>query len=32
MALTDHRNVGTVVGYHRAGELFESEVAQLLDK
>lgn len=31
MALTDHRNVGTVVGYHRAGELFESEVAKLID-
>lgn len=30
MALTDHRNAGTVVGYHRAGELFESEVADLL--
>lgn len=30
MALTDHRNAGTVVGYHRAGELFESEVANLL--
>lgn len=31
MALTEHRNVGTVVGYHRVGELFESNVAKLLD-
>jgi integrase len=30
MALTDHRSAATVVRYHRVGELFESEVANLL--
>lgn len=32
MALTEHRQAATVIGYHRAGELFESEVADLLGK
>ncbi len=32
MAMTDHRNAATVVGYHRAGELFESEIATLADR
>lgn len=31
MALTEQRNAATVMGYYRTGELFESEVAQLLD-
>ncbi len=32
MALTEHRQAATVMGYYRSGELFESEVATLLDK
>lgn len=31
MALTEHRQAATVMGYYRSGELFESEVARLLD-
>ena len=31
MALTEHRQAATVMGYYRSGELFESEVGQLLD-
>ena len=31
MALTEHRQAATVMGYYRTGELFESEVATLLD-
>lgn len=30
MALTEHRQAATVMGYYRSGELFESEVANLL--
>ncbi|HBG31865.1 MAG TPA: integrase, partial [Gammaproteobacteria bacterium] len=30
MALTEHRQAATVMGYYRSGELFESEVADLL--
>lgn len=31
MALTEHRQAATVMGYYRSGELFESEVATLLE-
>lgn len=31
MALTEHRQAATVMGYYRSGELFESEVARLLE-
>lgn len=32
MAMTEHRQAATVMGYYRSGELFESEVATLLDE
>ncbi|MDB5970095.1 MAG: integrase [Hydrocarboniphaga sp.] len=32
MALTEHRQAGTVMGYYRSGELFESEVALLAER
>lgn len=31
MAMTEHRQAATVMGYYRSGELFESEVAKLLE-
>ena len=31
MAMTEHRQAATVMGYYRSGELFESEVATLLE-
>lgn len=31
MAMTEHRQAATVMGYYRTGELFESEAARLLD-
>lgn len=31
MAMTEHRQAATVMGYYRSGELFESEAAKLLE-
>jgi integrase len=31
MAMTEHRQAATVMGYYRTGELFEAEVARLLE-
>ncbi len=32
MAMTEHRQAATVMGYYRSGELFESEAASLFDR
>lgn len=31
MAMTEHRQAATVMGYYRSGELFEREAATLLE-